>query len=204
MELHVQTGEFATDTLLRAALSLLETMLPVLRNTETLLVTTDTLLETEPLPEADMAIVYCHDDPAKVSHRFTGETRVLPLPLPLSLPVLEKALLDLPAHGRMDNGSLLPQTAPALVLIPGENAVRLGKESVRLTETEFALLSVLYDRRGQLVSRESLKKTVWPEGVVGNACEVHMTHLRHKLSALLGEGVLVSVRGKGYILHERS
>ncbi len=196
MELHVHTGQPHTDGLLTAALTLWETTIPILRQAGAVVVTSDTLLSEGNLPEADLVLV-CYSGEERTGTLDHG----IWVSLPVSLPMLEKALAEYTPALPQPTLPLAGPTSPALTLVPEEWLVRLGKDTVRLTETEFGLLELLHNRRGQIVSKEELRSALWPEGVVGNVCEVHMTHLRQKLSALVGEGVLVSVRGKGYILH---
>ena len=50
------------------------------------------------------------------------------------------------------------------------------------------------------MDKATLIAAVWPEGISGNVCEVNMTHLRQKLIPFLGDGAIISIRGKGYIL----
>ncbi len=202
MELYVHTNEPTMDALLTAALSLWETTIPVLRTTGTVYVTTDTTLTPETMPAAELVIVYCTGEGRSVSGLSEESVPVLTLPVPVSLPVLERALIGLTHKSIHEPATTVPQETTLLTLVPGENLVQVGDDSVRLTEREFALLSVLVKHRGQLVPKEELKKTVWTEETTGNVCEVHMAHLRQKLSALLGNGILVSVRGKGYILRD--
>ncbi len=204
MELYVHTGKALTDGMLTAALRLWENTIPVLRAAATVVVTSEDLLPLEALPEGDLVIV-CLAGEERVSSLPSRYKDAIWIPMPVSLPLLEKALTEYahvsPPPEACPEAAQAAQHSPALHLSSDGWLVQLGKETVRLTETEFALLELLYTRRGQIVSKEELRSAVWPEGVSGNVCEVHMTHLRKKLAALLGEGVLVSVRGKGYLLH---
>ena len=78
----------------------------------------------------------------------------------------------------------------------------LGR-TVKLTATEFMLLEALLAENGSCVTREKLLGTVWrtqTSPVDSNKTDVYISYLRKKLSSILGEGVLSSVRKKGYIL----
>ena len=201
MMLRIHTGDPHTDTLIRAAAALWETQLAsVFGQDGTLLVISDTTADTLPrtqLEEADGILVCWHRESwlgTELHRDFTEHKIYAALPLPVHLPDWEKAILAL-------SGRPAPQPeTPSLQLIPEENLVRCGQKSVRLTDREFRLLTVLQEHRGQVVSTDTLTGTVWPDGVEGNACQVHMTHLRRKLIPLAGEGVLTGIRGKGYIL----
>lgn len=75
-------------------------------------------------------------------------------------------------------------------------------ESVTLTEREYKLFEYLFSRRGTLVTRDELNAGVWdtsPERGT-NVADVYISYLRKKLRPIFGDGVIISVRGKGYIL----
>lgn len=69
---------------------------------------------------------------------------------------------------------------------------------IDLPRREFALLRVLVENAGRIVSRERLQQALygWDDDVASNAVEVHVHHLRKKLSAEL----IRTVRGVGYAL----
>ncbi|MBE6541111.1 MAG: winged helix-turn-helix transcriptional regulator [Ruminococcaceae bacterium] len=75
-------------------------------------------------------------------------------------------------------------------------------EKVELTEREFELFDYLYLHRGEAVSRGDISENVWGDDVSGdtNITDVYISYLRRKLRRVFGEGVIVSVRNKGYIL----
>lgn len=75
------------------------------------------------------------------------------------------------------------------------NGVRLD-----LSSREFALLEILVQRSGRLISKEQLAESLckWGEGVSLNAIEVYMHRLRKKIEP---SGVrIVTLRGLGYCL----
>lgn len=78
----------------------------------------------------------------------------------------------------------------------------LGR-TVKLTVKEFKLLEALLAENGSCVTREKLLSAVWSASASpeeSNKTDVYISYLRKKLSSILGEGVLSSVRKKGYIL----
>lgn len=83
-----------------------------------------------------------------------------------------------------------------LVLDPVRKEVRLKGEPVNLSAREFALLEVLLQRPGAVLSREQLEDSVygWTEEIGSNAIEVHLHNLRRKL----GPETIRNVRGVGY------
>jgi len=73
---------------------------------------------------------------------------------------------------------------------------------VELTPTEFSLLEILMRNAGQVVTRTMLCEHLWEgewEGVT-NVIEVHVNRLRNKLSQAGAEGVIQTIRGRGYAL----
>ncbi len=72
--------------------------------------------------------------------------------------------------------------------------------TAKLTAREDELFRLLYEHRGRVVSRERIAAAVWGSGTSTNVTDVYMSYLRKKLTAVLGDGVLSSVRGEGYIL----
>ncbi|QHJ00352.1 response regulator [Xylophilus rhododendri] len=81
-------------------------------------------------------------------------------------------------------------------LDPLRKTVDQAGRPVLLSAREFALLEVLMQRPGAVLSREKLEESVyaWNEELGSNAVEVHLHHLRRKL----GAAAIVNVRGVGY------
>lgn len=71
-------------------------------------------------------------------------------------------------------------------------------ETVALTSKEFLLLDALARHPTRIVAREELERALygWGEEIGSNAVEVHVHHLRRKLSPKL----IVTMRGVGYQL----
>lgn len=79
---------------------------------------------------------------------------------------------------------------------------RLSGEPVELTAREYALLEYLALRRGQVVSRDEIRKHLYEgrSNAASNVIDVYISYLRSKLE---GEGrskVLHTRRGQGYVL----
>lgn len=87
-----------------------------------------------------------------------------------------------------------------LTLDPVRREVTLKGQLVPLSAREFAILEVLMQRPGAVLSREQLEESVygWGEEVGSNAVEVHLHHLRKKL----GSDTIRNVRGVGYRVAE--
>jgi len=83
-------------------------------------------------------------------------------------------------------------------LDPAARQVRQGGVIVALSAREFDLLHALLRHAGHVLTREQLERQIygWGEEVESNAIEVHIHHLRRKLSASL----IQTVRGVGYMV----
>ena len=77
-------------------------------------------------------------------------------------------------------------------------SVQRGGEKLVLTSKEYALLVALADRAGVVLSRGQLEEKLydWDSAVGSNTIEVHIHHLRKKLS----DSAIKTVRGVGYLL----
>jgi DNA-binding response OmpR family regulator len=86
----------------------------------------------------------------------------------------------------------------ALQLDPAARSVRYAGRAVELAPREFALLHELLLNAGRVMTRAQLEGKLYPWGeeVESNALEVHIHHLRKKISADL----IHTVRGVGYMV----
>ncbi|CAN7544238.1 response regulator [Polaromonas sp. LjRoot131] len=85
-----------------------------------------------------------------------------------------------------------------LVIDPAARTVLRAGAAVELAPREFALLLLLLESRGRVLSRQQLEARLynWQDAVGSNAVEVHVHHLRRKL----GEGLIQTMRGVGYFI----
>ena len=83
-----------------------------------------------------------------------------------------------------------------VVLDPATHRVTRDGADVALSPREFALLELLLERPGAILSRGQLEERLygWGEEVESNAVEVHIHGLRRKL----GTQFILTVRGVGY------
>ena len=79
-------------------------------------------------------------------------------------------------------------------------AVTRHGEDILLTPQEFALLQVLFDHRGQAVSRGDLLHTAWGYPCIGitRTVDVHVKRLREKLEGVSDKWEVKTVWGVGY------
>lgn len=87
-----------------------------------------------------------------------------------------------------------------LRIIPSTREVTFRGEPVILSSKEYALLVALAERRGVIWSRSQLEEKLynWGNTVGSNAIEVHIHHLRRKLT----DDFIKTVRGVGYLLSD--
>jgi two-component system OmpR family response regulator/two-component system response regulator QseB len=85
-----------------------------------------------------------------------------------------------------------------LLLDPANFSVHWQGRPVDLPRREFALLRVLLEQHGRIVTRDALQQSLygWDDDVASNSLEVHVHHLRRKLDPTL----IRTVRGVGYTL----
>jgi two-component system, OmpR family, response regulator QseB len=110
---------------------------------------------------------------------------------------LDELLARARAVIRRKQGRSSPEIAcGALTVDPVKRLVSFRGDPVELSAREFAVLEALMKEPGAVVSREKLEDAVygWGEEVGSNSIEVHLHHLRRKLSAEL----IRNVRGVGY------
>jgi two-component system, OmpR family, copper resistance phosphate regulon response regulator CusR len=81
-----------------------------------------------------------------------------------------------------------------------------GGQRLDLTAKEFALLTLLLRRRGQILSRTTLAEQVWDMNFDSdtNVVEVAVRRLRAKLDDPFEHKLLHTVRGMGYVLEDRA
>lgn len=140
-----------------------------------------------PLPRRGRFLVIC-DEPYE-----NGSPRITVLPRPLDLKLLLETVFALCAQEEYSGA------AETYRCNDTKRTVTYEGNTVHLTGKEYALFQILQDSIGEVVPKEKLTELLWSEGN-NNACQVYMTYLRGKLEQIAGPGVLVSVRGKGYML----
>ena len=87
---------------------------------------------------------------------------------------------------------------------PGHRVTRGGKR-IDLTPKEFALLSLLARRSGEVLSRTRIAERIWDIDFESetNVVDVHMRRLRIKVDEPFETKLIHTVRGIGYVLEPR-
>lgn len=110
---------------------------------------------------------------------------------------LDELLARMRAVIRRRSGRSSPEiTYGRLTIDPSNRTCFYGGVPVQLSAREFAVLEVLMNEPGSVVSRSGLEDAVygWGEEIESNSVEVHLHHLRRKLEP----GLIRNVRGVGY------
>jgi two-component system response regulator MprA len=87
--------------------------------------------------------------------------------------------------------------------VPAHRVTR-GDREIELTRTEFALLRLLLEHPGQVLTRSTIFERVWGYdfGPMSNTLGVYVGYLRRKLEAGGEPRLLQTVRGLGYVLRD--
>ena len=95
---------------------------------------------------------------------------------------------------RKNESELHLNTANCTLVYRGEN--------VDLTKNEYRILSVLFDNKGEIVSRKKLMDTLWESDcyIDDNTLTVNINRLRKKLSNIGLSDLIVTKKGLGYLL----
>ena len=93
-----------------------------------------------------------------------------------------------------------------LVLDTAERRVWHADQEVELTRREFAVLQVLMENSGRVVSRGYILDNVWDGeiGIRSNAIDVHISKLRSRIDKTFGTVTITTLRGVGYRLERKS
>ncbi len=110
---------------------------------------------------------------------------------------------ELSARIRALSRRMAGRAAPVLVhgditLDPAAFVVTQGGQPVELSAREFAILQLLLESAGRVLSRSQIEQALygWRDEPESNALEVHIHHLRKKL----GSSLIRTLRGVGYTI----
>lgn len=89
-----------------------------------------------------------------------------------------------------------------VILNLSNTSLEINGESVELTKNEFRILQLLFERRGDIVTREEIMKHLWDGDcfVDDNTLAVNMVRLRKKLQEKGLEQFITTKKGLGYRL----
>ncbi|WP_412461961.1 response regulator [Pseudomonas sp. SC11] len=113
----------------------------------------------------------------------------------------EELLARIRALARRALGRAVPQLIHGnLCLDPSTHTVTVDDDPVNLAPREYALLRLLLENKGKVLSRAQLESKLygWSGDVESNAIEVHVHHVRRKTN----NSLIRTVRGMGYTIAE--
>jgi two-component system copper resistance phosphate regulon response regulator CusR len=122
---------------------------------------------------------------------------------PFSFVELSARLQALTRRSRVHEPTLLRVGNLTLDML-SRRAMRAGHR-IDLTAKEFALLTTLVRRQGQILSKATIAEAVWDINFESrtNVVEVAIKRLRAKIDDPFDHNLLHTVRGMGYVLEER-
>ena len=116
-----------------------------------------------------------------------------PFSMPVFLRKVKAVLRRDPASSAEDYARICYKD---IVMIPDMARVLVGGKEIELTSKEFDILLTLIENPGRVYSRERLLEMLWDYSAIVDEriVDSHIKNLRHKV----GEGVIETVRGRGY------
>lgn len=82
-----------------------------------------------------------------------------------------------------------------------ERVLCLGRQSIPLTDTEFAIMEILWSRRPQPVSREEIVSLLYKHPARPKTADPFISHIRQKLRLVSGGTEYIeAIRGRGWRL----
>ncbi len=123
---------------------------------------------------------------------------------PFAFPELLARIRALIRRGRADQVLRLKVADLEMDLVTRK--VCRSEQILDLTGREFELLEYLLRHNGQIVSREMLARDVWHEvqraTPLDNVIDVHIARLRKKVDGGVGQKLIHTLRGVGFLLRE--
>lgn len=86
----------------------------------------------------------------------------------------------------------------------GEGRLEYGENSCELTKNEFRILQLLMEKKGNVVSRDSIMRALWEDEafIDDNTLTVNMTRIRKKLENMGLKEFIKTKKGMGYLVEE--
>ena len=174
----------------RPHLILLDRMMPVMDGVETC----RALREDPALKHTHVVFLSAlGEEDDQLSGFDAGADDYLSKPIPMKLLVSRvQAILK-----RINPTEEAQQQPTEVQLDPSRHTVICRGEEIQLTRKEFALLELLIEHEGELITREEIYSKIWGhEVIVGDrTIDVHIRKLRQKI----GEEHIQTIKGVGYM-----
>ena len=95
-------------------------------------------------------------------------------------------------------------TIDQVILKPNDLTVSFQNETASLTKNETKILSVLFQGKGNFISRDRIMKELWDDEsfIDGNTLAVNITRIRKKLREIGLEEFILTKKGVGYAINK--
>ena len=195
--LHAEDGRKALELFESGApdIILLDIMLPKLNGLEVL----RRIRKTSRVPV--IMLTARGDTLDKVSGLDSGADDYLAKPFEI-----EELLARMRAVMRRNEANDEPLKLRGIELNRDSMEVRVHKERIALSKTEYLLLKTFIENKNVVLSRDKIISAVWGENhyINENSVDVYVRYLRSKIDDKTGEEYISTVRGAGYVMRDTS
>ncbi|MGP1601387.1 response regulator transcription factor [Treponema sp.] len=195
--LHAEDGRKALELFESGApdIILLDIMLPKLNGLEVL----RRIRKTSRVPV--IMLTARGDTLDKVSGLDSGADDYLAKPFEI-----EELLARMRAVMRRNEANDEPLKLRGIELNRNSMEVKINKERIALSKTEYLLLKTFIENKNVLLSRDKIINAVWDENhyIDENSVDVYVRYLRSKIDDKAGEEYISTVRGAGYVMRDTS
>ena len=195
--LHAEDGRKALELFESGALDiiLLDIMLPKLNGLEVL----RRIRKTSRVPV--IMLTARGDTLDKVSGLDSGADDYLAKPFEI-----EELLARMRAVMRRNEANDEPLKLRGIELNRNSMEVKINKERIALSKTEYLLLKTFIENKNVVLSRDKIINAVWGENhyIDENSVDVYVRYLRSKIDDKAREEYISTVRGAGYVMRDTS
>lgn len=195
--LHAEDGRKALELFESGApdIILLDIMLPKLNGLEVL----RRIRKTSRVPV--IMLTARGDTLDKVSGLDSGADDYLAKPFEI-----EELLARMRAVMRRNEANDEPLKLRGIELDRDSMEVKINKERIALSKTEYLLLKTFIENKNVVLSRDKIISAVWGENhyIDENSVDVYVRYLRSKIDDKAGEEYISTVRGAGYVMRDTS
>ena len=195
--LHAEDGRKALELFESGApdIILLDIMLPKLNGLEVL----RRIRKTSRVPV--IMLTARGDTLDKVSGLDSGADDYLAKPFEI-----EELLARMRAVMRRNEANDEPLKLRGIELNRNSMEVKINKERIALSKTEYLLLKTFIENKNVVLSRDKIINAVWGENhyIDENSVDVYVRYLRSKIDDKAGEEYIATVRGAGYVMRDTS
>lgn len=119
---------------------------------------------------------------------------------------IEELLARMRAVMRRNEANDEPLKLRGIELNRDSMEVKINKERIALSKTEYLLLKTFIENKNVVLSRDKIISAVWGENhyIDENSVDVYVRYLRSKIDDKAGEEYISTVRGAGYVMRDTS